>query len=275
MMLPVVSQAQKHHEVGLTVGVANYYGDLQDKIFPSYGYQPMMGISYKYFMNPHVGVRFGASYSTLTAADSLSDIKANRLRNLNFTSRLVEAHAGIEINLWPVDRVRSRISPYLFAGIAVFYTNPYTTGLSGEKVYLKPLSTEGQGLPEYPDRKPYSNVNAAFPFGAGMKFLVNKTLVISGELGYRPTTTDYIDDVSKSYVDLDILTARKGAQAAQLSYRGNTAQGWDGNYVDYKYKRGDSRSNDWYWFGNITIAIYLKAFGNTKDYWQTHCPRAK
>jgi hypothetical protein len=275
MLLPVLSQAQAHHEIGITSGVANYKGDLQDKWLPSYGYKPMVGITYKYFMNPHVGIRFGAAYTTLTAADSLSDIKANRLRNLNFTTRLVEAHAALEINLWPIDLVRTKISPYLFAGVAVFYSNPYTTGLNGEKVYLKPLSTEGQGLPEYPDRKPYSSINAAFPIGGGMKFLINKTLVVSGEIGYRYTTTDYIDDVSKSYVNLDVLTAHKGTQAAQLSYRGNKAVGWDGNYVDYTYKRGDSRSNDWYWFGNITIAIYLKAFGNVKEYWQTHCPRAK
>lgn len=273
LLLPVLSQAQKHHEAGISAGVANYMGDLQDKFFPSQGYRPMIGISYKYYMNPNVGLRFGAAYSSLSGADSLSDIKANNLRNLSFQSRLIEAHAGLEFSPWPVDRVRNKVSPYFFAGVAVFYSNPYAYGMKGEKVYLKPLSTEGQGLPIYPDRKPYANVNVAFPVGAGMKFLVNKTLVISGEIGYRFTTTDYIDDVSKSYVNLNDLTQYKGKQAAQMSYRGNTAPGWDGNYVDYTYKRGDSKSNDSYWFGNITIAIYLRAFGNTRDYWQADCPR--
>lgn len=275
MLLPVISQAQRHHEAGITVGVANYYGDLQDKLFPSYGYKPVMGISYKFFMNPNIGLRFSASYTSLGAADSLSDIKTNRLRNLSFATRLIEAHAGIEYNPWPIDPVRNKVSPYVFAGISVFYANPYTRGLNGEKVYLKPLSTEGQGLPMYPDRKPYSNVNVAFPLGAGMKFLVNKTLMISGEFGYRFTTTDYIDDVSKSYVSLEELARYKGAQAAQLSFRGDKAAGWDRNYVDYTYKRGDSKSNDGYWFGTITIALYLRAFGNTHDYWQADCPRKK
>ena len=283
-LLPALAQAQKHHEAGLSFGVANYYGDLQDKIFPSSGYKPMIGVSYKMFMNPHVGLRFGAAYTTLSGADSLSDIKANYLRNLNFTTRVIEAHAGVEYNFWPIDRVRSRVSPYLFAGVGVFYSNPYTNGMNGEKVYLKPLSTEGQGLPMYPDRKPYSNINVSFPFGAGMKFLVNKTLVISAEVGFRPTTTDYLDDVSKSYINLDTLTKYKGAQAAKLSYRGDKSSGWkEGNngngngqsYVDYGFKRGDSRSNDWMWFGNITIAIYLKASGNSRTYWQTTCPRGR
>ncbi len=278
LLLPAITQAQKHHEAGLSFGVANYYGDLQDKIFPSSGYHPMIGVSYKMFMTPHVGLRFGASYTTISGADSLSDIKANFERNLNFTARVIEAHAGIEYNFWPVDRVRSRISPYVFGGVGVFYSNPFTNGMNGEKVYLKHLSTEGQGLPVYPDRKPYSNVNVSFPFGAGIKFLVNKTLVISGEMGFRPTTTDYLDDVSKSYVNLDTLSKYKGAQSVQLSYRGDKAVGWKergSNYVDYGYKRGDSRSNDWYWFGNITISIYLKASGNSRTYWQTTCPRGK
>lgn len=275
LLLPVLTQAQKHHEAGLSFGVSNYYGDLQDKLFPTSGYHPMIGVSYKMFMNPFVGLRFGASYTTLSGADSLSDIKANYLRNLNFTTRIIEAHAGIEYNFWPVDRVRSRVSPYVFAGVGVFYSNPFTNGVNGEKVYLKPLSTEGQGLPMYPDRKAYSNVNVSFPFGAGMKFLVNKTLVISAEMGFRPTTSDYMDDVSKSYVNLDTLNKYKGMQAVQLSYRGDKAVGWDGNYVDYTYKRGDSRANDWYWFGNITIALYLNASGNSRTYWQTHCPRGR
>ncbi len=275
-LLPLISQAQKHHEAGLSFGVANYYGDMQDRLFPKTGYHPMVGVSYKMFMTPNVGLRFGGSFTTISAADSTSDILAYKQRNLNFTSRIIEAHAGIEYNFWAIDRVRHRVSPYVFAGIGVFYSNPFTPDLNGEKVYLKHLSTEGQGLPSYPDRKPYSNVNVSFPFGAGMKFLVNKTLVISTELGFRPTTTDYLDDVSKSYVNLDTLVKYKGMQAAQLSDRSDRLPDWKdrgSNYADYTYKRGDSRSNDWYWFGNITIAIYFNASGNKHAYWQTSCPR--
>ncbi len=92
------TQAQQHHEIGLTGGVANYYGDLQDKVFPSYGYKPMVGIIYKYFMSPHVGLRFGASYATITAADSLSDVSVNKVRNLSFESHIVELHGALEVN---------------------------------------------------------------------------------------------------------------------------------------------------------------------------------
>ncbi len=78
----------------MTVGVANYYGDLQPKFFASYGYQPMVGIVYKYFMSPHVGLRFGATYTNLSAADSLSDLPNNRARNLSFATHLFELHGS-------------------------------------------------------------------------------------------------------------------------------------------------------------------------------------
>ena len=266
-------QAQSHHEIGLTAGFANYYGDLQDKVLTDVGARPLGGISYKYFMNPHVGLRFGVTYTALRAADSLSESSVKQNRNLNFQTNLFEAHAGLELNLLPIEANNVHITPYVFGGIAVFHYNPYTyTGPNNDKVFLRPLSTEGQDIPVYPDRKQYNLVNVAFPIGGGLKFFVGKTLMISTELGFRYTNTDYLDDVSKSYVNMDTLAAYRGPQAVDLSFRGDEVKGWDGNYPDYKYQRGDSQSNDWYWFGNITVAVYLKAFGNFKDYWQANCP---
>lgn len=275
LLLPLCSQAQQaHHELGLIGGVANYYGDLNDDIFTDNGdtYRAMGGVLYKYFMSPHVGIRLGLTYSKITAADSLSDALVRQQRNLSFTSDLFEFHTALELNLLPVDIGRAHFSPYVFAGLGVFYYNPYTMGRRGEKVFLRPMSTEGQGVPMYPDRKEYSLVNVSFPIGGGFKFFVGETFVINTEIGFRYTNTDYLDDVSKSYVNLDTLQAYRGKQAVDMSYRGNEVLTWDGNYPNYKYQRGDSKANDWYWFGGISISVYLDAMGNIKDYWQTHCP---
>jgi hypothetical protein len=266
--------AQPHHEIGVFAGVSNYYGDLQDKWFPSYGYKPNGGIIYKFFVHPRVGFRFGCNYSKLTAADSLSDIPVNKIRNLRFETSIFEAHAGIELNLLAVDWNRAKVSPYIFAGIGTFYTNPYTDGLKGEKVYLRPLSTEGEGLPMYPDRKPYSLVNVSFPMGGGMKFLIGKTLMVCTELGFRYTTTDYIDDVSRSYVNAKNLFDYRSQQAVDLSFRSDELHSGENTpYPDYGFQRGDSKRNDWFWFGGLSISLYLDAFGNVRDYWQAKCPR--
>ena len=272
LLLPACLQAQNHHEIGLSVGVANYYGDLQPKLWASYGYQPMVGIVYKYFMSPHVGLRVGATYTNLTAADSLSKIPTNVARNLSFATRLFEVHGALEVNFLPIDVLRRKVSPYIFGGLSVFYFDPYAIDDAGSKHYLRPLSTEGQGLPMYPDRKQYSLVNIAFPVGGGFKFFIGKTIMLTTELGFRYTNTDYIDDVSKSYVNLDTLQAYKGKLARAMAYRGNTVPGWKGDNPNYGFQRGDTKSNDWYWFGNITCTIYFRAFGNPKEYLKTKCP---
>ena len=76
-------------------------------------------------------------------------------RNLNFTSSLWEAQLALEYHLF--DLAERSFTPYAFAGIAAFHFNPYSFDASGNKVYLRSLSTEGQGLTAYPSRKMYKN----------------------------------------------------------------------------------------------------------------------
>src|SRR5690606_6206728 len=158
--LPLLAFGQKHHEIGLWVGAANYYGDLQNNWIPTGNsnmktYSPSAGIIYKYYPNPQVGFRFGASFIRITAADSLSDVVANQRRNLNFTNNMFETYGAIELNLLPIDMEKFKVTPYVFGGIGAFYGSPFTKDNKGDKVFLRNMSTEGQGLPQYPDRKIY------------------------------------------------------------------------------------------------------------------------
>lgn len=270
--------AQKHHEIGIWVGASNYYGDLQSQWIPrdmasAKTYQPGGGIVYKYFMNPRVGVRFGASYISITGADSLSQVTANKQRNLSFKNNMFEAYTAIELNFLPVSANRFKISPFVFAGVGAVYGNPFTKDRDGKKVFLRDLGTEGQGLPQYPDRKIYPLVNAMFPIGGGFKFFIGKTVMMTAEVGLRYVASDYLDDVSRSYVNMDTLLAYKGQKSVDMSYRGNEIRNWDGNYPDYKWQRGDFKKNDWYWTAGISATIYFDSFGNVREYIQTKCPK--
>lgn len=272
------SYAQKHHEIGLWVGTANYYGDLQTKRIPwgndfSRTYQPAAGITYKYFVNPRVGFRFGGSYMRLTAADSLSNVNANYLRNLHFANDIYELHGGIEINLLPVDMEKFMASPYIFAGIGGFYSSPFVLNTQSEKINLRNLGTEGQGLPQYPDRQVYPVLNASFPVGLGVKLFVGNTIMLSLEAAVRYTSTDYLDDVSKSYVNLDTLLHYRGEVAYEWAHRAHKRPEWDKNYPDYKFQRGDYKTNDWFWTVGFTATVYFDAFGNPRKYIQGRCPR--
>ncbi len=273
LLLPLCLQAQEtHHEIGMGLGLSNYYGDLQPKFFASDGYRPMATIVYKFFVSPRIGLRTGVSYAQVTAADSNSRIPINQRRNLSFTSNIFEFHGGLELNFLPIDVLHRKVTPYIFGGIGVFYFNPFADDDAGNKHFLRPLSTEGQGLPMYPDRKQYSIVNMSFPFGGGFKFFIGKTLMITPEIGFRYTNTDYLDDVSKSYVNMDTLQKYKGKLAKSMSFRGDKKPEWDNNNPNYGYQRGDSKANDWYWFTNITVTVYFRSFGNQRPYTKTRCP---
>jgi hypothetical protein len=270
--MPCFLFAQKHHEIGIFGGTSSYKGDLQNKWFPDNGYKPCGGLMYKHFIHPNIGFRFGVTYATLYGADSTSTIATIKSRNLNFQTNLFEFHGGVEINLLPVDIDDYKVSPYLFAGISVFHFNPYTTGPSQEKIYLRPLSTEGQGLKQYTDRKVYSLNNVGIPLGLGFKVFCGKRVMLSTEIGFRYTATDYLDDVSKTYVNMDTLFANKGKQSVDYSYRTDELKGWDNNFPNDKFKRGDDNAKDWYWFAGIGVNIYFSSFGNIWPYKQTKCP---
>lgn len=273
--LPIMAQAQKHHEIGLSVGAGSFYGDLQPNIWPDDNkmIQPTVGVIYKYFVNPRLGFRFGANYVRLTAADSLSLNKTYEKRNLSFRNNIGEIYGAIELNFFAVDEHRFKVSPFVFAGIGAFYSNPFAFDNEGKKQILRDLSTEGQGLDMYPDRQIYPLINAAFPIGGGLKFFIGKTIMLTTEVNLRYTSTDYIDDVSRFYVNLDTLNKYKGSKAVEMSYRGNRYYGWDGNYPNDEFQRGDFRGNDWYWTAGITATVYFDAFGNAKRYLQSRCPK--
>jgi hypothetical protein len=113
-------------------------------------------------------------------------------------------------------------TPRLKRRIWIWTATPLPEG--GEWVKLQKLGTEGQraDLRETDANfgaKPYKLIQIAIPFGAGVRFRLNQVVDFSVELGFRYLFTDYIDDVSKNYVDLGVFGDNELAKA--MSYRGN------------------------------------------------------
>ncbi|HSU27839.1 MAG TPA: hypothetical protein VLJ68_05620, partial [Chitinophagaceae bacterium] len=123
-------------------------------------------------------------------------------RNLSFNSRVWELTLQGDFNFFRFmpGEPQYSFTPYITVGGGVFSYDPYAF-LQGQKVLLRPLGTEGQGSTLYPDRKPYSSMAICIPFGAGFKYSFNERTNIGFEILYRFTNTDYLDDVSKDYVD--------------------------------------------------------------------------
>ncbi len=239
------------HEVGVSIGLSTYQGDLApDNIQGSIGnLHAAFGGFYRYNVNNFIAAKLGVNYGRLSADDAESDALSKQRRNLSFRSTLLEAALTVEWNILGYQAYNySRVfSPYLFAGVAGFKYNPKAF-YDNVWVELQPLSTEGQGLAEYPERAPYKLIQVSFPIGLGVKYALTDQWNIGLEAGLRVTLTDYIDDVSTTYVSTDELLVNRGELAAQLSNR-------TGVDVQSGKQRGNAENNDTYLIGMLFISF--------------------
>lgn len=262
--------------IGVFTGIMNYEGDLKPNSFTFQHSHPFLSIYYYQPVMPHVYWRLGASIGKIEAADRYNRAYL-QVRNLSFYSNVKEIYTGVELSLFDIDK--KRLTPYIFLGGVLFHFNPYTFDKNGNKVYLQPLSTEGQGLSDYPERKVYSLDQFALTYAGGIKYKASDYLTIGVEFTQRKTFTDYLDDVSSSYADYNKLLAAKGPKAVELAYRGNEIS--NAPYPHGGEQRGTPTEKDWYYFLGINATIrfdFIKSAigslfsGGQKDYYNQRCP---
>ncbi len=245
-----LADAQNFH-LNLFAGTSNYQGDMQDKRFTFKQAHFSGGLGLSYDLTDHFSLRTGVSFGTISANDSLG---RNRFRNLDFTSKLVEGNVGVEYYITPL--ASHALTPYLFAGLAVYHFDPYTHDTTGNKFYLKPLSTEGEGF--IAGKNNYNLTQFALPFGGGVKLSLSENINVGLELGFRKLFTDYLDDISGNYVDESLLLANRGAKAVELAYRAGELKTGSLLYPAADTQRG-SKNKDWYYFTGLTISFRLGA----------------
>jgi hypothetical protein len=230
-------------EFHITAGANNFLGDiggnvgkgkpfLKDYTFSTI--RPLFGLSVSYNLNQFFALQAGVNYTWVTAADSLinnqGDLERWRYyRNLSFKSTILEGYFGGTV--YPTmffDRRKielHKIVPFVTAGIGFIHFNPQAE-LNGEWIDLQPLHLEGQGFTEYPERKPYSLTSVYIPASVGVKYYINNVCALSTGFLFRKTFTDYIDDISTTYIDprlfYNYLPVDKADIATQLYSRSRT-----------------------------------------------------
>jgi hypothetical protein len=255
VILPFFGTGQRLH-ADFYGGASNYQGDLQSKVFTFDKAQLAGGAGLSYDLTNKFILRGAASFAQVQGNDKYNkDGKGVESRNLNFKSNIVEGHIALEYNL--LDLSQHGFTPYMFGGIALYHFNPYTFDGAGYKVFLKPLSTEGQGLAQYPDRQPYRLTQFAIPFGGGFKLALSENLQVGIEFGFRKLFNDYLDDVSTAYADSALLLAAKGPQSVALSYRGDELAGASAAYPLPGAERGNPKHKDWYYITGLRVSYLL------------------
>jgi outer membrane protein with beta-barrel domain len=246
-LLPFTIAAQNFYFSG-RLGTAGYLGDLKESVSLTQLSFPMFSIGARYDLNEHIAARGYISLMSLKGDDKKGTAVMQQ-RNLNFKSKVSELELSAQYSLFSLnDRWWT---PYVFAGVAVFHFNPYTKDSAGNKTFLKPLSTEGEGF--MPGVDNYKLTQLAIPIGFGAEYSLNEDMRLGIEFGYRKTFTDYIDDVSTVYVDQNSLLTARGQTAVDLAWRGDEKSG--SAYPAGGTTRGNSKNNDGYYYIALTFTV--------------------
>jgi hypothetical protein len=175
--------------ISFGIGTASYLGDVIEKnrLFnrPSWAYSG--GLSYDFTNHLSGKINFGVSKIRANDKDNKrADLKA---RGKDFKAKLFDWSIAGEYTIFDLDK--HKVSPFVSAGVGAVFFYPYTFDITGKKIRLREMRTEGQA-------QPYEEAAWEFPLGVGAKYKVNDALTLKLEFNYRITSTDYLDDLSKA-----------------------------------------------------------------------------
>ncbi len=278
-------------EVGVNFGPTFFLGDLGGNA--GYGTKfikdvnleltkVMRGGFISIYPTEWLGLRLAGQITYVEGRDNIINTDGinelwRKQRNLDFRSKMWEVYSAVEfhplvfLNRNDEEGYRPKISPYGFVGFGVFHFDPEGSLVdqNGVRTWhkLHPLRTEGQGMTEYPEKKPYTLTQYNIPLGGGVKIALGERFNTSFELLYRQTFTDYIDDVSTSYIDPDYferyLTPAQADIARQIHDKtvGIITPGI--NRYEPGTQRGNVNNNDAYF--SLLIKFGFRFGGNDDD----------
>jgi hypothetical protein len=264
LLLLGLSQAypqKRAKEIGVVMGISQYYGDLAPNEF----WDPQSfagGGLFRYYLNPIIDIRASATYGQVSGSDAAKPklSKYAVSRNLSFKSRIIDVSAMLELNLKQFISGKNKKSwaPYITAGVAVFNFDPKAL-YEGKWYRLQPLGTEGQGT-RYGTPK-YNLTAISIPWGVGIKYGFKRPKYFGSALNLElwnigfeiishKTWTDHLDDVGGFYPSsLDVFNGNQIAMAlcdrsGEIGYKSRI-------YPDSK--RGNPDKMDGYLWYTITI----------------------
>ena len=299
-LLPFLADGQltegAYWEAGITAGPMVFMGDLggnygQGTTFLKDYNLPVTRVTFggfaTYYPEEWLGLRIMANYGELYGNDALikatsGEALSRKDRNLDFRTQLQEGlfvgefYPTVFLEDESEDR-QGRIRHYGLLGLGIFHFNPQGTYTDPQGnttwVDLRPLHTEGEGFPEYPDRKMYSLTQLNIPMGFGAKYYLSNNVNVSAEVLHRKTFTYYLDDVSTTYIDPSLffkyLPYSQAVIAEAVSNK--SVDGYNTPNYEPGDKRGDHTQYNAYFSVNLKLSIRL---GDGGDRWRnsTHCP---
>lgn len=248
-------------EFGVGLGAGHYFGDLNTRARLN-RVKPAATIFFRKTFGNYISARVGASFAQLGYSDvyNTHNEYMNR-RNLSFNSNVWELALQGDFNFFRFlpGEPQYNFTPYVTIGAGIFSYDPYAF-LGGEKIFLRPLGTEGQGSTLYTDRKPYSTMGISFPVGAGIKYAINDRINIAFEILHRFTSTDYLDDVSTTYVDPAAFPLNPDGTASQAFLLSDRSYETGEPIGIPLRQRGNSKQKDQFVTAMIHLTFNLQSY---------------
>ena len=223
------TKQKKYNYIAFSVNALNYFGDIAPKssiMSTKMSFtRPGVTASFGHRFGPRYTLRTSLSYGVLRSDDYVVNTTAESsfrwVRNAHFRNTILELSSIAVFDLFKNEGSylsRSVITPYAMIGAAIFHHNPQAIAPetfegnganineAGSWVDLEPLGTEGQysnlpGTSANVGNDPYSLWQIAIPFGLGVRYKLADALDLSFDISFRYLFTDYIDDISKNYVN--------------------------------------------------------------------------
>ncbi len=257
--------AQDHYyvqdgEFGISAGAAHYFGDLNTRAGLNRP-KPALGVFFRKQFGNYIGARLSGHFAQLGYSDKYSSNSYQQTRNLSFNTNIWEIALQGDFNFFKYvpGNPDHAFTPYVTFGVGLFNYNPYAY-LNGEKVYLRPLGTEGQNV-GYIGRKPYGTVSYCIPFGAGIKYSISPKVNFSFEVAYRFTGTDYIDDVSTTYAGAANFPNVGGAPSVANLLQDRSYEINSSNILGVQGRqRGFSKQKDQYVIAEVGLSFNISSY---------------
>jgi hypothetical protein len=236
-------KTKRYTYLSASVGPSKYLGDIgtqTDNFWNQYNINQgtwFGGGALQRVYHRKASIELGLQIGKLQAADRTiaftSTADPNYLlfkRNLDFRTRIVEASLSTSVmpftTLFPKKKIATyQIQPFLSAGLGIYSFKPQGSvydALFDDIVWydLQPLSTEGQGFAEYPDRQPYKLTQFNLQYGGGFNYNLSQYYYCAIGINGRKLFTDYLDDVSSTYANVTVydryFTDQELAELAKL-----------------------------------------------------------
>ncbi|MFN3848601.1 MAG: DUF6089 family protein [Spirosomataceae bacterium] len=184
-------------EAGIPIGLTQYYGDLHcSQPYKSTGSNFHVGAFVRRHISDYFALRGQVLLGRMTAndydqPDGYWDYRGFRMTTpLTELSLLGEFYPLKERRFTCDGNCRKTLSPYIFAGVGAALTNPkITVDNPNSPLFSQRLFDEATaGGPR--------RTSVVFPLGIGAKYNATERFTIGAEMGYRFSTSDFIDGMS-------------------------------------------------------------------------------